>query len=116
MNKVIVIIVAIFTISCASQLKDDLNFTVGVKEVAPAIVKFRKSKNNMLFLFLVDDHGKIAKSKIIETKFPIMTDRTKRRIELKLVRTLDFGAKASEGKEYREIFHAIKYTESMYTY
>lgn len=116
MKKIIVVIITILAISCASQLKDDVHFTVGVKEMTSAIVKFRTSRNNMLFLFMANGQGIIVKSKLIESKFPRMTDRTKRRIELKLVRTLNFGQVTVEGKEYRELFHAIEYTESMYTY
>lgn len=104
------VLLIIFT-GCASVEKEyPTNITT--EEVTAAILAFRESNNNILFLHIVDREGKVVRSELVDKKGVRLDHQALNRIQYYLQRNMVYPPAKENEAEYRHKFNAVKHKES----
>lgn len=112
MKNLFLIALVFLCVSCASSNKNEYQFDVPIEEMTAAILKFRETDNEILFIFLISREGRVVRSELVEKKTRKLDNQDVNRIKFHLQRHMRYPARGEGEPEYIHAFHAVKHTQS----
>lgn len=115
MIKTLLVLYLILLASCVSQIDKVIPvFSLSDDELIRPVQEFRQSEYDMLFVLMVDTTGRIVRAKFLESKSYGFSKSELRRMEYNIRKQMKYSPKEKGEKDYRIIFHSIKYKSYVY--